>query len=158
MGAFRLRTRPNQIAFNRDSRVFAVFSAPLRPSPDPRTPPDLSRPLRGPYESPLTQPAGTGQRWSESLWWVPVPLLGQALFALRCGLFPCLEAPRGRSPQVPRPACTPCSGVVRSITLVSFVASFRVQAIELEGGKLCQRFRLGGCPFFRLAQLWVPVP
>ena len=29
----------NQIAFNRDSRVFAVFSAPLRPSPDPRTPP-----------------------------------------------------------------------------------------------------------------------
>ena len=29
----------NKIAFNRDSRVFAVFSAPLRPSPDPRTPP-----------------------------------------------------------------------------------------------------------------------
>ena len=29
----------NQIAFNRDSRVFAVFSAPLRPSPDPHTPP-----------------------------------------------------------------------------------------------------------------------
>ena len=29
----------NQIAFNRDSRVFAVFSTPLRPSPDPRTPP-----------------------------------------------------------------------------------------------------------------------
>ena len=28
-----------EIAFNRDSRVFAVFSAPLRPSPDPRTPP-----------------------------------------------------------------------------------------------------------------------
>ncbi len=29
----------NKIAFNRDSRVFAVFSAPLRPSPDPHTPP-----------------------------------------------------------------------------------------------------------------------
>ena len=29
----------NKISFNRDSRVFAVFSAPLRPSPDPRTPP-----------------------------------------------------------------------------------------------------------------------
>ena len=29
----------NKITFNRDSRVFAVFSTPLRPSPDPRTPP-----------------------------------------------------------------------------------------------------------------------
>ena len=46
----------NKIAFNRDSRVFAVFSAPLRPSPDPRTPPDLSRPLRGPYEPPRPNP------------------------------------------------------------------------------------------------------
>ena len=34
-----LARRQNKIAFNRDSRVFAVFSAPLRPSPDPRTPP-----------------------------------------------------------------------------------------------------------------------
>ena len=35
---------------------FLPFSAPLRPSPDPRTPPDLSRPLRGPYESPRHNP------------------------------------------------------------------------------------------------------
>ena len=39
----------NKITFNRDSRVFAVFSTPLRP-------PDLSRPLRGPYESPRPNP------------------------------------------------------------------------------------------------------
>ena len=60
----------NKIAFNRDSRVFAVlpfsalmrispaFRCALRPSPDPRarTPPDLSRPLRGPYESSRPNP------------------------------------------------------------------------------------------------------
>ena len=40
-----------KIALN--SRVFAVSA---RPSPDPRTPPDLSRPLRGPYESPRPNP------------------------------------------------------------------------------------------------------
>ena len=46
----------NKISFNRDSRVFAVFSAPLRPVPIPVHPPDLSRPLRGPYESPRPNP------------------------------------------------------------------------------------------------------
>ena len=42
----------NKIAFNRDSRVFAVSARRCALVPIPIHHPDLSRPLRGPYESP----------------------------------------------------------------------------------------------------------
>jgi hypothetical protein len=46
----------NKIAFNRDSRVLPFSARRCALVPIPVHPPDLSRPLRGPYESPRPNP------------------------------------------------------------------------------------------------------